>query len=105
MRFTFPTITNNTPYTVIQVTRKGFPRSSNDRSKIYGWNPERQDSNLGPNKAASFKGYFGARFEEDFTAYGTALNSTLTYNATEGSGEILSAFFQFPSGIDGIILI
>lgn len=80
LRLTFPE--DSTPYTVIQVTRKGFQGEitvDHKRKEIYGYNPERQDSKLGPDKAASFKGYFVARFEEDFDSYGIAYDSSLFY--------------------------
>jgi putative alpha-1,2-mannosidase len=100
MRFSFPS--NSSPFVVIQATRQGVagqitvdPKSR----EIYGWNPERQDSNLGPNKAADFKGYFVARFEESFERYGTALNSTLNYGNLAESGETLSAFVEFAAEI------
>lgn len=99
LRLTFPE--DSTPYTVIQVTRKGFQGEitvDHKRKEIYGYNPERQDSKLGPDKAASFKGYFVARFEEDFDSYGIAYDSSLFYNTSHGQGEVLSAFVTFPQG-------
>jgi putative alpha-1,2-mannosidase len=91
------------PYIAIQVTRAGHEgKVTIDpiKKEIYGWNPERQDSNLGPDKAEHFKGFFYAKFDDDITfeAYGTAYNDTLTYNECNGNGELLSAFVQFPQG-------
>lgn len=105
MRLTFPL--GSSPFVVIQATRQGiFGQITIDPEsrEIYGWNPERQDANLGPNKAASFKGYFVARFEEQFDKFGTALNSTLNYNNLEETGEILSAFVEFSSQITTVHL-
>jgi predicted alpha-1,2-mannosidase len=102
-RVTFPK--DSTPYSSIQVTRKGYDGSVTIdpiRREIYGWNPEREDSNLGPDKAASFKGYFVARFEESFDSFGIAHNDSLQYNVTEATGELLSAFVQFSSDISQI---
>jgi putative alpha-1,2-mannosidase len=90
------------PYASIQVTRQGHNGQvtiNPQTREIYGYNPERQDSNLGPDKASNFKGYFVARFEESFATYGIAKNTELTYNETFDEGELLSAFVTFPSTI------
>lgn len=100
MRFTFDS--EVVPHIVVQATREkisGEITIDPVRREIVGWNPERQDSNLGPFTATDFKGYFVARFDTDFTAYGVANNSTLTENSVSGVGEALSAYVQFPMGL------
>jgi predicted alpha-1,2-mannosidase len=102
-RVTFPQ--GSIPYAAVQVTRKGYQgivTIDPARREIYGWNPEREDSNLGPDKAVSFKGYFVARFEEKFDIFGVAHNDTLQFDVTEATGELLSAFVQFSTNISQI---
>ena len=85
MRFTFhedesSTSMKDSPYVALQVTRDSYlgrVTIDPEAREIFGHNPERQDSNLGPSKAKDFKGYFVARFDQKFESYGTALGSTL----------------------------
>jgi putative alpha-1,2-mannosidase len=97
MRVTFPE--GSSPYVSMQATRAGFKgqvKIDPLRHEISGYNPERQDSVLGPDKAPSFKGYFVVRFQERFESFGTALDSDLSYQSTSAEGEIVSAFVTFP---------
>ena len=99
MRFTFDTEDSLDPFVSIQITSStisGEVSIDPDAREIYGWNPERQDSNLGPFEALNFKGYFVAKFEEDFASWGTANNSTLCNQCHYGEGTELSAFVTFP---------
>jgi len=103
MRFTFDP--KSTPFAVVQATTEsvsGQITVDPEQREVYGWNPERQDSVLGPFSAADFKGYFVARFEEDFESWGTANNSTLFEGATYGEGLELSAYVRFPPGIEKV---
>ncbi|CAM5711320.1 hypothetical protein SALBM311S_01112 [Streptomyces alboniger] len=64
---------------VVQATRSGVTGAVHidpARREISGYNPDRQDSNLGPFKAPGFKGYFVARFDTPFAGYGTATGAT-----------------------------
>jgi len=102
MRFTFDeAATSSTPYAVIQATRRrvqgGYVKIDPAAQEIHGWNPERQDSNLGPFTADSFKGYFVAQFDQPFLSWGIAHGAVHRSNETEGQGSDLSGFVTFAS--------
>ena len=100
MRFSFDA-EDASPFVTMQVTTAAIAGEVNvdpATKELFGWNPERQDSVLGPFTAAGFKGYFVARFEEDFADWGVANNSTLCAGCSEGSGLELSAYVVFPKG-------
>lgn len=63
--------------------------------EITGHNPERQDFIIGPSPAPSFAGYFVARFDAPFASFGVAQNGTISENATDGVGALLSGFARF----------
>ncbi|GAA3195990.1 MULTISPECIES: GH92 family glycosyl hydrolase [Streptomyces] len=86
---------------VVQATRSGITGNVHvdpAAREITGYNPDRQDSNLGPFKAPSFKGYFVARFDTAFDSYGTATGATLHEGQGERTDGDLSAYVRFPSG-------
>lgn len=88
------------PYIVVQATRKGIVGQINVdpvKREISGWNPERQDSDLGPFTADDFRGYFVVRFDSDceFQSYGTAKGSDLSEGNSFDEGEVLSAYVRF----------
>jgi putative alpha-1,2-mannosidase len=100
MRFTFDT--ESSSFVVIQATRTSISGEVNidvANREVYGWNPERQDSVLGPFTADDFKGYFVARFEDDFLSWGTANNSTISEGSTHGAGDEISAYVTFPTSV------
>jgi putative alpha-1,2-mannosidase len=65
--------------------------------EITGSNAERQDFIIGPNPAASFRGYFCARFSESFHSWGTAINGTMNTGDTAAESRLLSGFVTFPN--------
>lgn len=86
---------------VLQATRPGItgqvhvdPRAR----EITGYNPDRQDSDLGPFKAPHFKGYFVARFDTPFAGYGTATGATQYEGRADRTDGNVSAYVRFPSG-------
>ncbi|MDR0505039.1 MAG: hypothetical protein LBG70_04445, partial [Bifidobacteriaceae bacterium] len=86
------------PNVLVQATRSGnvgHLEIDPVAQEITGYNPERQDKNLGPFSAAGFKGYFVVKFDTPFASYGTALDNTLTENYTSADGAILSGFARF----------
>ncbi|KAI1763329.1 glycoside hydrolase family 92 protein [Hypoxylon sp. FL1150] len=86
------------PYVSIQVTRQnwtGQVQIDPERNEVSGSNPQRQDYRLGPDKAASFRGYFVSRFSAPFASYGTALGGDISDETTDASGELLSAYVKF----------
>ncbi|MDA3627162.1 GH92 family glycosyl hydrolase [Saccharopolyspora sp. WRP15-2] len=86
---------------VLQATRSGVTGNVHvdpATREITGYNPDRQDSNLGPFKASNFKGYFVARFDTGFDSYGTATGGTLHEGQGDRTDGDLSAYVRFPSG-------
>lgn len=100
------------PFAVVQATRAGFAGEISidpERGEVSGFNPERQDSHLGPEQAASFRGWFVARFEVDgasvpFASWGTAHGATLDEGALAASGDHLSAFVRFAAGTERVFI-
>ncbi|KAI1410292.1 glycoside hydrolase family 92 protein [Hypoxylon sp. FL1857] len=106
LRFDFEDTTNcqteepSQPYVSIQVTRQNWTGQVHIDPKwneISGSNPQRQDYRLGPDKPASFRGYFVSRFSEPFKSYGTSLGANISEGATSASGELLGAYVKFHS--------
>ncbi|KAI1775477.1 glycoside hydrolase family 92 protein [Hypoxylon cercidicola] len=86
------------PYVSIQVTRQnwtGQVQIDPKENEISGSNPQRQDYRLGPDKPASFRGYFVSRFSEPFASYGTSLGGNISEGTTSASGELLGAYVKF----------
>ncbi|CAG7944319.1 unnamed protein product [Penicillium salamii] len=86
------------PWVFIQASRRNWtgevhidPRAR----EIYGDNTERQDYLLGPDKAASFKGYFVSRFSECFTEYGVTNGSSVMKNEAQRHGNFTGAYVKF----------
>jgi hypothetical protein len=103
MRFTFDGAV--TPHIVVQATRSGISGEifiDTNKREISGWNPERQDSVLGPFTADDFKGYFVARFDTSCAEFGTAHAAVLSGGLTHDSGDELSAYCQFAPGIKSV---
>lgn len=87
------------PYVFIQATRADWEGSITIDPKkweIYGSNPERQDSDLGPDKAAKFNGYFVSRFSEQFESTGITLGKDVQKDPTHHhTGKNLGAYVKF----------
>ncbi|CAM0141624.1 hypothetical protein VKS41_007573 [Umbelopsis sp. WA50703] len=99
LRFTFED--HSQPYVLVQGTTESIEGDitvSPETQEIYGRNPERQDSDLGPSKAEHFNGYFVARFDQKFTGWGTAANATVHANKTSMTSTGLAAYAQFAEG-------
>lgn len=97
LRFTFED--EEMPHIVIQATRDSVDGEINIdplTREVYGWNPERQDSVLGPSPAIGFKGYFVAQFDSDFLSWGVAHGATLEEDVLRGTGSSLSAYVRLP---------
>jgi predicted alpha-1,2-mannosidase len=95
------------PFAVVQATRAGFEGEiaiDPARGEVSGFNPERQDAHLGPEQAASFRGWFVARFETagraaaPFASWGTARGTDLREGSQTGAGDRLAAFVRFAEG-------
>ncbi|KAI1433162.1 glycoside hydrolase family 92 protein [Xylaria sp. CBS 124048] len=86
------------PYVFIQTTRQGWTghiEINPETREISGSNPQRQDYRLGPDKPATFSGYFVSRFSEPFTTHGTTSGRNTSEGARDGSGENLGAYVRF----------
>ncbi|MEL5953218.1 hypothetical protein AADR41_00120 [Streptomyces sp. CLV115] len=99
LRTTYPADTDTN--FVLQATRSGITGKVHvdpAAREITGYNPDRQDSKLGPFKASNFKGYFVARFDTAFDSHGTATGAKLHEGQNERTAGDLSAYVRFPSG-------
>ncbi|KAI1739498.1 glycoside hydrolase family 92 protein [Xylaria scruposa] len=95
-----PDSTPKDPYVFIQTTRQnwtGHIEIDPQRREISGSNPQRQDYRLGPDKPASFRGYFVSRFSEPFKSYGTTSGRNISEGTRTASGEDLGAYVRFDS--------
>ncbi|ACQ78399.1 alpha-1,2-mannosidase [Beutenbergia cavernae DSM 12333] len=80
-------------HVVVQATRAGFTGEvaiDPERREISGYNPERQDAHLGPPQAASFAGYFVARFDVE-TADDVAVDAFAGVPAVAGTASLAAA--------------
>ncbi|KAI2714315.1 CAZyme family GH92 [Penicillium roqueforti] len=86
------------PWVYIQASRRNWTGEihidANSR-EVYGYNTERQDYLLGPDKAASFKGYFVARFSEPFIEFGVADGGLLIKDEAQRHGNFTGAYVKF----------
>ncbi|KAI1323041.1 glycoside hydrolase family 92 protein [Xylariaceae sp. FL0255] len=88
------------PYVLIQATRLNWTGQITidlENREISGYNPQRQDYLLGPDKPDSFKGYFVSRFSQPFTSYGTTLGRNSSESMKTATGENLGAYVRFAS--------
>ncbi|WP_158882941.1 GH92 family glycosyl hydrolase [Amycolatopsis anabasis] len=99
MRFSYP---QGAPANfVLEATRAGITgnvRIDPARREISGYNPDRQDSKLGPFKAPNFKGYFVASFDTGFDSFGTSSGGALHEGETGRTDPAVGAFARFPAG-------
>ncbi|KOS44550.1 hypothetical protein ACN38_g4547 [Penicillium nordicum] len=86
------------PWVFIQASRRNWTGQvhvdANSR-EVYGYNTERQDYLLGPDKAPSFKGYFVSRFSEPFTAFGVANGDSVIKDEIHRHGNFTGAYVKF----------
>lgn len=70
-----------------------------DHLEICGSNPERQDYIIDPvsTPATKWSGYFCARFDQPFAAWGTVQDGDVSQNQKSGAGAMLSAYATFKS--------
>lgn len=88
------------PYVFIQATRQnwtGHIEVDPERQEISGSNPQRQDYQLGPDKPATFRGYFVSRFSQPFASYGTTSGRNVTEGIQRAAGTNLGAYVRFGS--------
>lgn len=93
------------PWVFIEVSRRNWTGDVHidvDRREIYGYNTERQDYLLGPNRASSFKGYFVSRFSEPFAEVGVTSGNETIQNAHERHGNFTGAYVKFQKDVSRI---
>ncbi|KAL5364450.1 glycosyl hydrolase family 92-domain-containing protein [Aspergillus floccosus] len=91
-------VKDQTPWIFIQATRRNWTGEVHidpTLQEISGYNPERQDYRLGPDKAASFQGYFVARFSQPFESYGTTVGNQTFDGARHRHGRFTGAYVRF----------
>lgn len=96
LRFTFPA--RSKASVLIEVTRpgiKGHVEIDADRHEIRGYNPDRQDADLGPLKLPDFKGYFVLRFRQPFSAASVYQGVLQWPGKTQLQGSNVGAFVSF----------
>lgn len=99
-RSDIPGGTPHEPYILIQATRQhwfGHVHIDLEKREISGSNPQRQDYRLGPDRPATFSGYFVSRFSEPFVSYGISFGKNISEGTLSGSGKNLGAYVRFSS--------
>lgn len=104
LRFEFPRGSNAS--VLVEATRPGVAGQvtiDSANREVSGYNPDRQDANLGPLKLPNFKGYFVARFNRPFAAK-TVYEGVLQWpERVEVSGNNVGAFVSFDSNDDAVV--
>ncbi|KAJ5953025.1 CAZyme family GH92 [Penicillium vulpinum] len=93
------------PWVFIQASRRNWTGEVHvdvNAREIYGYNSERQDYLLGPDKASSFKGYFVARFSEPFTEFGVTNEGSLIKDEIQRHGNFTGAYVKFANSTSRI---
>lgn len=86
------------PWVFVEVSRRNWTGDVHidaGRREIYGYNTERQDYLLGPNRASSFKGYFVSRFSEPFVEIGVSNGNQIIKHAHQRHGNFTGAYVKF----------
>ncbi|KYG43659.1 glycoside hydrolase family 92 protein [Acidomyces richmondensis BFW] len=105
LRFPSSLETTSEPYVFIQATRQNWTgeiQINSEAREISGYNPQRQDYALGPNRAPNFRGFFVSQFSEPFASYGTALNGTLHDGSIRETGAPLGAYARFSKNVSQV---
>jgi len=95
-RITFPQ--NDTSRIVVEATRQNVTGSvSIDpySQEIVGYNPDRMDADLGPNKLPNFKGYFVIEINKPFSSFGAYQGSSQMPGSATVTGENVGAYATF----------
>ncbi|KAJ6544363.1 glycosyl hydrolase family 92-domain-containing protein [Mycena capillaripes] len=114
LRFSFPP--EQSAYILLEATRPSVITSTPTnithplgsiavdpaRREITGANSERQDWIITPTSTAAdanhFRGYFCARFDAPFAAWGVVQNGSAVAGAAGGNGSLLSGYARFAAG-------
>lgn len=104
LRFEFPRGSNAS--ILVEATRPGIAGAvaiDAANREVSGYNPDRQDANLGPLALPNFKGYFVVRFNRPFAA-ATAYEGVLQWpDRTAVEGGNVGAFVSFDTREGGVV--
>ena len=96
LRFAFPAKSN--AGVLVEATRPGihgYVEVDVQKHEIRGYNPDRQDANLGPLKLPNFKGYFVVRFRQPFSAQSVYEGVLVRPGNTRVEGDNVGAYVSF----------
>jgi predicted alpha-1,2-mannosidase len=104
LRFEFPRGSNAS--VLVEATRPGIAGQVTidaANREVSGYNPDRQDANLGPLKLLNFKGYFVVRFSQPFAA-ATVYEGVLQWpDRKTAGGDNVGAFVSFDTHDGGTV--
>lgn len=89
---------NLEPWVFIEVSRRnwtGDVRIDPEKREVFGYNTERQDYLLGPDRAPKFKGYFVSRFSEPFSQVGVTTGKDILQDKLAIRGNFTGAYVKF----------
>lgn len=89
---------NLEPWVFIEVSRRnwmGGVQIDPDRREVHGYNTERQDYRLGPDRAPNFRGFFVSRFSESFSQVGVTSGNDIHEGETTRHGNFTGAYVKF----------
>jgi putative alpha-1,2-mannosidase len=93
------------PWVFIEASRRNWTGEVHvdpETREIYGYNTERQDYLLGPDRTSSFKGYFVSRFSEPFTKSGVTDGNTIFEGEMARTGKFTGAFVKFHRNVTAV---
>ncbi|WP_426662034.1 GH92 family glycosyl hydrolase [Rhodanobacter aciditrophus] len=96
LRFAFPL--KSSAGVLVEATRpgiRGYVEVDAQKHEIRGYNPDRQDANLGPLKLPDFKGYFVVRFRQPFVAQSVYQGVLVRPGNTRVEGDNVGAYVSF----------
>src|SRR5262249_7038688 len=104
LRFEFPRGSNAS--VLVEATRPGIAGAvaiDAANREVSGYNPDRQDANLGPLELPNFKGYFVVRFDRPFAAASVYEGVLQWPQRKDASGSNVGAFVSFDTAGDGVV--
>jgi predicted alpha-1,2-mannosidase len=104
LRFDFPL--QSKASILVEATRPGitgYVEILADQHEIVGYNPDRQDANLGPLKLSHFKGYFVVRFKQRFLKQAVYEGVLMWPDKLKVEGAGVGGFVTFDTGTSGLV--
>jgi predicted alpha-1,2-mannosidase len=106
LRFTYPQ--NPSSSVLVEATRPGivgFVRIDPKSKEISGYNPDRQDAQLGPFPLPNFKGYFVVQFSKTPDHWGIYRNTRTEFESMAVEDKNVGAFASFHTVKDEVIQV